>query len=167
MLSEEWRSVVGYEGLYEVSNLGDVRSFYNGRVLRPYRSRSHYVVSLHRGGNGRGKDRRVHHLVLEAFVGPRPVGMECRHFPDRDTANNRVDNLLWGTRKENCADREVQGTSQRGEGNATAKLSNKDIEDIRQMAMERSLSQSAIALRYNVSQSLVSRIASRDRWTHL
>ena len=51
---------------------------------------------------------RVHRLVLEAFVGPCPAGLECRHL-DTDPLNNRLENLVWGTREENHADRLVMG----------------------------------------------------------
>lgn len=63
-------------------------------------------------------------LVLEAFVGPCPPGCEARHFPDRNPQNNRLDNLQWGTKKENAADKTVHGTSRKGvpnHGNAGSK----------------------------------------------
>lgn len=56
----------------------------------------------------------VHRLVLEAFVGPCPPGMECRHFPDRDPTNNRLDNLSWATRKQNMEDKASHGTNRKG-----------------------------------------------------
>ena len=60
-----------------------------------------------------GKKRHafVQWLVLEAFVGPCPDGMECRHFPDRDPTNNRLDNVRWGTAQENSDDKKVHGTN--------------------------------------------------------
>lgn len=55
--------------------------------------------------NSRSYGRWVHRLVLEAFIGPRPDGMECRHFPDRNPGNNRLGNLAWGTREQNEQDK--------------------------------------------------------------
>lgn len=161
---EEWRDIEGFEGLYQVSNLGEVRSFYKNKKLKPFRSMGHFVVHLSK--NKTRTIKRVHHLVLEAFVGPRPDGMECRHFPDRNTTNNKLDNLIWGTRSENCADRELQGTSQRGEGNPCVKLSNSKIAEIR-LLVAQGEPQRTIAAMFDVSQSLVSRIVTGNRWSHI
>jgi hypothetical protein len=67
------------------------------------------MVLLRRAGE-KERNVTVHSLVLEAFVGPRPDGMQCRHFPDRNPTNNRVSNLSWGTPLENANDRRVHGT---------------------------------------------------------
>lgn len=114
-LEENWRPVLGYEGLYEVSDLGSVRSldrtvphkrfgtwFRAGKVLSWGVPRDGYPgVTL---CDGKTKTRRmVHDLVLETFVGSRPVGMWGLHHDD-DRMNNRVSNLRWGTPKENHAD---------------------------------------------------------------
>lgn len=88
---EEWRAVVGWEGLYEVSNHGRVRSLdrvvngvrVKGRLMKPYRDRpkySHMIIQLSRGtGKVGAAFPLVHKLVLEAFVGPRPEGMVACH----------------------------------------------------------------------------------------
>src|SRR5262245_15940652 len=63
------------------------------QTLKPIRrGGGYYSVNLHRGGNKVA--RYIHHLVLEAFVGPRPPGMVCRHL-DGDPAHNHVENLRW------------------------------------------------------------------------
>lgn len=69
----------------------------------------------------------VHRLVLLAFVGPCPEGMECRHFPDGDASNNHLENLQWATHAVNQRDRILQGTSCSGETNSNAKLKDSDI----------------------------------------
>ena len=117
MRGEEWRPVVGFEGSYEVSNLGRVRSLdrldargnqIRGRVLRLAAQRSGH---LHLGLWADGKERRtfVHRLVLAAFVGPRPVGAEALHGNGRPD-DNRVENLRWGTPSENQLDSVAHGT---------------------------------------------------------
>ena len=120
-MNEEWRPVVGWEGLYEVSDQGRVRSSdrtvhckngrtqrYKGRVLKPRKSRDgHLRVYLCREGKPRNKS--VHRLVLEAFVGVCPEGMECLHA-DGNPENNRVANLRWGTCSENALDSVNHGT---------------------------------------------------------
>jgi hypothetical protein len=121
---ERWRPVPGYEGLYEVSSLGRIRSLDRmvptrgsgmrlspGRVLAfgTYKD-GHKHITFSRDGQTR--TFTVHGVVLAAFAGPRPEGMQVRHFPDRDPANNRLDNLLYGTAKENAEDRdEWHGTN--------------------------------------------------------
>ena len=116
---EEWRPVLGYEGLYEVSDAGRVRSLsrevrsgrgvrvVEGRVLHPTPGAlGRLSVSL---SNGRAVVRLVHHLVLEAFVGPRPDGAECCHG-DGDASNNRLSNLRWDTHRANVLDAVAHGT---------------------------------------------------------
>lgn len=118
LVAGDWRPVVGFEGRYEVSSDGKVRSIdqsgvgSRGRLkFRPGRelsacpagkSRGHLVVNLGR------KQRYVHHLVLEAFAGLRPEGTEARHLDD-DPSNNHLDNLAWGTRRENVLDQVRNG----------------------------------------------------------
>ena len=114
MDDEVWKDVVGYEGLYEVSSLGRVRRLAamvkgpHGSIqscpaclLSPNNAGPYPMVRLCR--DAKKKNARVHTLVLNAFVGPRPDDMEARHFPDRDRSNNKLSNLRWGTKVENAA----------------------------------------------------------------
>lgn len=85
---------------------GDRAYYGEWKRLRPTpQYRGHLAVWL-----GRGRQRLVHRVVLEAFVGPCPEGMECRHV-DGNPANNRLDNLAWGTPKENFEDSARHGTA--------------------------------------------------------
>lgn len=116
---EEWRPVVGYEGCYEVSDHGRVRSLpriaarrtkgdvpVRGQLLtiRPHRGYPAAKLSV----NGVSRWRCVHILICEAWYGPRPPGLECRHLDD-DRTNASPSNLRWGTRAENMADRVRNG----------------------------------------------------------
>ena len=110
-----WLPVVGWEGLYEVSDSGQVRSLgkvvvtkrgvvknYAGRVLRQYPNhKGHLKVWLIR--EGYRSHPYVHSLVLEAFVGPRPTGQQGLHSDDVPS-NNHLENLRWGTPSENNYD---------------------------------------------------------------
>jgi hypothetical protein len=102
VFAEEWRLVVGFENDYAVSNLGRVMSFVRdpgGAILRPRPDTSgHLQVHL------RDRWRFVHHLVLEAFVGPRPPGLETRHKNGRPE-DNRLANLEYSSRARNHLDR--------------------------------------------------------------
>lgn len=100
---EEWRSVVGYEDFYLVSNRGRVQNRKRlGRFISPtVTKRGYRRVQLH--NRGRSKTFAVHRLVLEAFVGPCPEGMETCHR-DCNPANNNLSNLRWDTHPENIKD---------------------------------------------------------------
>lgn len=98
-MEELWRDIVGYEGLYEVSNLGNVRR--DGRILRPQTRQHGYLsVWLYRVGDRR-KQFSVHRLVAEAFCENPNNYSEVNHL-DENKQNNRADNLEWCTRKQNC-----------------------------------------------------------------
>ncbi|MGP9622564.1 NUMOD4 motif-containing HNH endonuclease [Corynebacterium sp. AOP34-AQ2-28] len=120
MTSERWLPVTGYGGIYEVSDQGRVRSLsrvvstrkgdrrYRGKTLAPKSNRHGYpLVVLADGGVLRSK--RVHRLVLEAFVGPCPEGMEACHN-NGDRGDPRLANLRWDSASENQRDRRRHGT---------------------------------------------------------
>jgi hypothetical protein len=111
-------------------------------------------------------DVGVCRLILLAFVGPCPEGMEACHDPDPDPNNNRIENLRWGTRKENAEDRAKHGRSPEGENNPNHKLTAKDIPEIF-AARVRGESQSSIGARYGVGQPVISAILLGKRWKHL
>ena len=112
---EQWRQVPGFEGSYEVSDAGQVRSLdrqvvtrtggtrnIQGKTLSPAKtSRGYVTVGLFK--DGQVTVRGVHRIVLEAFVGPCPEGMEACHGNDIGT-DNRLENLRWGTHLENVRD---------------------------------------------------------------
>lgn len=124
---EVWKDVVGFEGRYEVSNLGNIASFsYRGHAKRELmKQTSNYsgykVVTL---GLSR-KQSRVHVLVLEAFVGERPTNLQGCHN-DSDKSNNTLSNLRWDTPVGNIADRR----SYLGDKNPNSKLTDNQKEQI-------------------------------------
>ncbi len=120
-MKETWKDVVGYEGLYQVSNNGHVRSLdrvvvrtvkgdmkLKGRILKPGASLSgHLTVALCK--NGTQKTHYVHRLVTRAFISPCPEGLEVRHGVG-GILDNTLKNLCYGTRSENMLDMERDGT---------------------------------------------------------
>ena len=105
---ENWAPISGYEGRYEVSDLGRVRSLCGrGRILVPWPKPKGYLMVGLRGGDER-EAKTVHGLVLAAFDGPRPDDLETRHL-DGDPTNNRLSNLIYGTGTENQIDRVRHG----------------------------------------------------------
>jgi hypothetical protein len=116
-VTEQWRPIPGYEGLYQISDLGRVMSL--GRVMTRTDGRQHTrqrkFMRPQPNSNGRlqvkltarnGSKRlyQVHRLAMAAFVGPCPEGMEVLHWDD-DATNNRLSNLRYGTRLQNWMDR--------------------------------------------------------------
>lgn len=105
-MSEEWKPVVGYEGLYEVSNMGNVRLLRSGKIAKlSTKSRScggYRVLTLIRYLNGvrQVKTAHVHRLVAEAFI-PNPDNKPCIDHINTDPTDNRVSNLRWSTYMEN------------------------------------------------------------------
>ena len=114
MEHEHWAPVIGFEGLYEVSDQGRVRGldrfgrggrFVLGRMKKLTPNKDGYLTVSLSDATGQEFRRQVHRLVLEAFVGPAPEGMESLHGPDHTPSNCRLDNLRWGTRTENNDER--------------------------------------------------------------
>lgn len=167
-----WLAVPDWEGLYEVSDEGQVRSLPSatdrrrkGKILKQTpQYRGHLQVNLHFCGHN--EVRYVHRLVLEAFVGPCPEGMECRHL-DGDPANNELENLCWGTIEENQADRVLHGGGSVGANNGNAKIDEDTVREIRRIRIRENLSGRKIAKRLNLSYYIVQDVLSGKRWGHV
>ena len=99
---EEWKDVVGFEGTYEVSNLGNVRNTKTGKIRKPQTTTDGYkFVILWDASRGiECCNKRIHRLVAEAFI-PNPENKPCVNHKDETRDNNRVDNLEWVTYQEN------------------------------------------------------------------
>ena len=163
MNTQTWKAIPGYEGGYEVSDLGNVRSIprlsggpyglrrMSGRVLVGRAQRSgHLAVSL--SSEGRVKEHRAHCLVLLAFVGPRPQGFCTRHL-DGNPSNNRLENLRYGTVSQNQKDAYVHGTRPVGENSHLAKLSDADC--VRLQALKGAVSSRIAAAQFGLDSGYV------------
>ena len=176
MMFEEWRSVLGWERFYEVSNAGNVRSIDrvrrngpNGSLLirgKPIKAaistNGYWTVGLWQ--DGFLKRRTIHSMVLEAFIGPRPSGMQCCHNNNVKT-DNRIGNLRYDTVLENFADKQAHGTQVCGERHHSAKLTIKEIVEIRQSYPD--ISQAELSRRYNVSGPSMAKIVHNISWKHV
>lgn len=169
---EEWRPVVGFEGWYEVSDLGRVRrsteapTSHPARILKPGLRRGYHGVSLCKYGVV--TQRLVHSLVAEAFIGPCPEGLEVGH-EDNDRGNNRVGNLSYLTHKQNmqhCAD---TTDHIRGEANNFATTTTAQAVRIKELLRVGStgMPPGLIAVCVGVSIHVVYQIQSGKIWGHL
>jgi hypothetical protein len=120
-MSEQWRDIPGYEGYYQVSDLGQVRSLDRvvgtshgvtrslpGKVLSVGTGRSNYP-QVRLSVNGKTRLYAVHQVVALSFLGPRPAGMVVCHW-DGDSGNNKLENLRYATQTENAFDAVRHGT---------------------------------------------------------
>lgn len=109
----------------------------------------------------------VHRLVLETFVGPCPPRHVACHFPDRNPANNRLENLRWGTQEANRSDSVKHGTAICGEKTRTAKLTEHEVRQIRSEYAEGKTTQQQLADRYRVGLTTIWFVVNRGKWKHV
>lgn len=173
---EIWKDIRGYEGHYQVSNRGQVRSLTKmvryAHGLRPYAGRivafsdnpsGYFYVHLYR--DNKSKSFRVNRLVAEAFT-PNPEGKKTVNHEDGDLHNNLVGNLAWMTQKEQIHHSRDKLGNLRGESAGASKLAMKEILAIRS-AVPGTKSQATLALEFGVTQSTISDILRRKTWSHI
>ena len=170
--SEEWRGVVGYEELYEVSSEGQIRidshpyhKSKTGRLLE-YRIRNGYrSVGLTK--KGRRRDFKVALLVAQAFIGQRPKGWFLNHI-DGNKENDRLENLEYVTPSHNKRHAlrlglGIRGLFQAGENHRNVKLTRETVLSI----LRSNASAASLARVHGVSPSNISMIRNRRAWTHI
>jgi hypothetical protein len=167
-----YRAIANFEG-YRVGNDGSVwtRRSRNGRgpLKKEWRrmkadSKYNRYERLGLYKNGKQISVSVHTLVLEAFVGPCPEGMEARHL-DGNAFNNLLSNLTWGTKLDNAKDKIKHGTSGKGETNGRAKLDTEAVLRIRRLA--KIMTGKQLAAKFKVTPTMISFILSRKSWSHI
>lgn len=160
MLDERWAAIKGYEGLYEISDRGRIKSFYSDppQILTCNINTPGYVqVGLYK--NKKLSLVKVHALVLTTFISARPLGLVCDHL-DGDKENNHVANLEWVTQKENV---------QRGgmiKNRNGCFLTDQQVLAIREKGAK-GATHLSIAKDYFVDSSTICRILSRKTWNHI
>lgn len=168
---ELWRSITGYEGCYEVSNLGRVRSLdrvdcagrkLRGQIRQPNASHGYLSVSLY--ADGKETRHLINRLVLCAFIGPPRAGQQAAH-EDGDRGNNLCSNLQWQTPKENNADKKRHGTEAFGEQRTNAKLTAGQVVFIRGM-LRRGATEQSLADVFPVARTTIHKIKTGRKWGH-
>lgn len=175
-MEEEWRDIRGFEGYYQVSNLGRVRSLNRtitcslgksfkkkGKVLSMNKfSSSGYRICMLTKGKIR-ENKFFHRLVCQAFL-PNPENKPFVNHIDNDKLNNNITNLEWSTPMENTTHAKNIGVIKNGLDHYCSKLSTSDVKDIYYLAIKGELSQKEIARLYGISQSGVSNIKNNKIW---
>lgn len=169
--TEVWKSVVGYEGLYDVSSCGVVRACHPRYQTIPYGTsksvhrtkKGYHKVALYK--NGTKKTLSLHRIVLTAFKGPRPEGKECRHL-DGCKDNNRLDNLAWGTNAENTQDKIKHGTANTGEACGWSKLTEDNVKLIRVLHAS-GQSKKSLGRMFSVTPTAIFNICTGRSWKNV
>ena len=176
---EAWTSVVGYEGIYEVSSFGNVRSVdrvitYKNGLRVPYKGEpksqvtdkyGYNYVSLYE--NQKHKQGMVHRMVAQAFI-PNPEKRPQVNHIDGDKLNNSLENLEWVTPQENIAHAKETGLLEgvSGEGHYKSKLREGDVKEIRERSKNGETYQS-LADDFDVVKSTIGFIVNRKTWKHV
>jgi hypothetical protein len=172
-MDEAWAQIKGFEGVYEVSTLGRIRSLdrpqrvcgsgistQKGQILKQWKQGNYMYCDLRLPGIK--QKARVHVVVLETFVCARPDGMIACHGNGNST-DNRLCNLRWGSHHDNAKDKILHGTHKYGELCRHSKLS----EDQAIAILESSKANAALAKDYGVCKATISHIKTGRNWPHL
>lgn len=169
-MQEIWKSIFNCDG-YEVSNLGNVRSWNkpgnhkNKKLAEPvllsfWYSNGYAMVTL--SIDKKKKNLSIHSLVAQAFIGQRPDKSIIRHLDD-NKRNNSVDNLKYGTYSENGKDAVRNKKLASGENHPLSKLSNSDIDTIRHLVLSLGMTHKSVAEIFGVARSTISGIINSGR----
>ncbi len=178
---EVWLPVQGYEGLYEVSNLGNVKRLSRisknslGRdtrlpelIMKPIESKKQGYFRIGTSKDGRHKMNAVHRLVALAFI-PNPENKPQVNHKDGDKGNNKLDNLEWCTAKENKihAHQVLKIKMPQGEGASGAKYSEVFITKILDLRFKGGLRYTDISAITSVHKDYIGLVCRGERWSEL
>jgi predicted XRE-type DNA-binding protein len=172
-----WKDIKGYEGLYMVSQCGQVKSLdrivngrwgakriIKGRVLKPFKDKYGYFQAI-LCKNSQVKSAKAHRLVGKTFISNPNNFLQINHINGVKT-DNRVENLEWCTCAQNMAHASKNGLKAKGENNGSAKLTEKNVLEIRSMLLQ-GFTQAEIAEKFGVGQTRISDIKTGKSWNWL
>lgn len=170
MTQEKWKPIDGYDGAYEVSSFGNVRSYQNfgyelkkePKILRQTIN-SYGYPSVMLCKKGKRRYRAVHRLVAETFIKPENLSLQVDHINGVKT-DNRVSNLEWVTPRENTLRSVRLGLKPRGEKHGNSKLKQKEVEIIRDLYQTGKHSQRKLGAFFGVSHWTIGRIVNNKMW---
>jgi hypothetical protein len=168
--NEVWKDVPDYEGLYQVNNFGNVRSYHNfgyelkkePRTMKPLKTRDGYLYltlckdTVH-------KNMKVHRIVAMAFIPNELEELQIDHINGIKT-DNRVSNLEWVTPKENTLRSVRLGLKPRGEKHGNSKLTYSQVERIRDLYKTGQYSHRQIGKMFGISHSVAGKIIRNELW---
>ena len=171
-MEEIWKDIAGYEGVYQVSNTGLVRSldryteggrFFSGRLMAQSKDKDGYLI-LGLYSNRKGKTFKVHRLVAKAFV-DNPYNLPEVNHIDEDKTNNHADNLEWCSTAYNLTYGHRLDCV-RGENAPKSKLTPDQIKEIRRTYIkgDPEFGQSALGKKYGVSHPAIACIVKNKTW---
>ncbi|HJZ23679.1 MAG TPA: NUMOD4 domain-containing protein [Candidatus Babeliales bacterium] len=174
---EVWKDIIGYEGLYQVNNLGKIKTLsgfvrhnlygkmkVNEKIHKEYYTSRGYVrVNLRK--NNKLKTHHVHRLVALSFI-PNPNNKYQINHINGIKIDNKVENLEWCTNEENRIHAISNNLIKKGELLPQSKLKNNDIMKIFEFRNQ-GKTQREIAMLFNIGQQTVSRILLRKNWVHV
>lgn len=164
---ENWKDIHGYENLYQVSDLGRVKSVKRNKILKNSKSScGYYVIELY--CNGKNKMFRINRLVAQAFI-PNPENKTFVNHIDGNKLNNHVDNLEWCTAKENMihASKTKLLSPSHGEKHYISKLTENDVLEIRSKYIPKKYSHNKLAKEYCVDYKTIYCIINNLTWKHI
>ncbi len=166
---EIWKPVVGWEGWYDVSNIGRVMRVRSapgtrkGKIIKYRTSGTGHYAMVNLCREGKKRTYKVHTLVMATFVGPYPQGMEINHINTVKTDNRWPENLEYLTPSQNQLHSSRMGIMRRGERHAYAKLTEQQVREIRSApGIHR-----VIGERFGIARETVSEIKRLERWKHV
>ena len=187
-MSEIWKDIEGYEGIYQVSNIGRIKSFdrmvsnkgkpyiIKGKIMAQYVRRSknlkqgdgYFAVGLRKEKKQKGYF--VHRIIALAFI-PNPLNKPTVNHKDGNKLNNNINNLEWATHQENTKHAWKNGlcysNSVHGEEHYRSKLTENDVLFIRECSETNEMSTLELSIKYDVSRSHINRIKRNAQWKHL
>lgn len=167
---EQWKPIEGFEGLYEISNLGRVKSLpkrsgtcNRKESIRKLSYTKDGYIKIRLCGNGKDITTRVHRLVANAFI-PNPENKNTVNHIDGDKTNNKVDNLEWVNRSEQLLHAYSLGLKKPVHTNR--KLTISDVEEIRKTFKknDRYYGASALAKKFGVTHKVILGVVNNETY---
>lgn len=171
---EVWKDIEGFEGAYQISDLGRVKSLsrfaidrcVKERIIKPYRNNGGYLTCV-LCAEGVPHPRLIHRLVGSAFI-QRPPGKDYINHKNSNRSDNRAVNLEWCTVLENTRHKiEVAGNHSKGDRHPKVKLTEKQVGEILKEYNFGKITMRQLGERYNVLDTTIFKIVHRITWSHL
>lgn len=160
--NEYFKDIPGYEDKYQISNYGRVWSIINQKFLKPQKLNKYgyLIVNL-----GRNNTKLISRLVLESFIGPCPLDMECNHKDD-DKSNNKLDNLEWNYHDINCITRDRNNKTAKGNFLPQTILNKEIVINIRKLSID-GYTDTQISNMLDINRGTIYDIVNYRTWKHI